>query len=93
MKRPENIILVIFGASGDLTYRKLIPGLYSLKNQKLLPERFAILGVSRSKILNGDFRKKMRDGIVSFSGENDLTRKYQIISRSYFLCYIMNTHS
>jgi len=75
MKRPENLVLVIFGASGDLTYRKLIPGLYSLKNQKLLPERFAILGVSRSKILTGDFRKKMKDGIVSFSGESDLTEE------------------
>jgi glucose-6-phosphate 1-dehydrogenase len=73
MKRPENLILVIFGASGDLTYRKLIPGLYSLKNQQLLPERFAVLGVSRSKITVGDFRKKMREGIISFSGEKDLT--------------------
>jgi glucose-6-phosphate 1-dehydrogenase len=44
MENPENLILVIFGASGDLTSRKLVPALFSLKVQKLLPEKFAVIG-------------------------------------------------
>ena len=44
MKETENQVLVIFGASGDLTKRKLIPALYDLYIQKLLPQKFAVLG-------------------------------------------------
>ncbi|MDB4584571.1 glucose-6-phosphate dehydrogenase [Draconibacterium sp.] len=59
MKRTENQILVIFGASGDLTKRKLIPALYSLYKQNLLPEKFAVLGASRSSLSDDDFRTKV----------------------------------
>ena len=47
-RRPEPCAVVIFGASGDLTKRKLIPALYALAYRKLLPEEFAIVGVARS---------------------------------------------
>lgn len=57
MKTPENQFLVIFGASGDLTKRKLIPALYDLFRQNLLPERFAIIGASRSNLSDANFRK------------------------------------
>ncbi|HEY6438327.1 MAG TPA: glucose-6-phosphate dehydrogenase, partial [Ignavibacteriaceae bacterium] len=67
MKRPENHILVIFGASGDLTYRKLIPAVYDLHRQKLLPERFAVLGAGRTELTDEKFREKMKDGIIKFS--------------------------
>lgn len=67
MQKPENQILVIFGASGDLTWRKLIPAIYDLEEQKLLPEKFAVLGVSRSEISDEKFRDKMMDGIKRFS--------------------------
>ena len=46
---PENSSIVIFGASGDLTYRKLIPALYHLYASQQLPKSFAILGVSRTE--------------------------------------------
>jgi glucose-6-phosphate 1-dehydrogenase len=69
MENPRNLILVIFGASGDLTSRKLIPALFSLKMQKLLPGYFAILGVGRTYFSDDDFRKKMRESIKSFSEE------------------------
>ncbi len=59
MKQTENQILVIFGASGDLTKRKLIPAVFELQQQKLLPEKFAILGVSRTELSDQDFRKRM----------------------------------
>jgi glucose-6-phosphate 1-dehydrogenase len=58
MKKPVNQILVIFGASGDLTKRKLIPALYDLFLQDLLPEKFAVLGASRTKLSDDDFREK-----------------------------------
>ncbi|HYX10082.1 MAG TPA: glucose-6-phosphate dehydrogenase [Bacteroidales bacterium] len=70
MKINENQLLIIFGASGDLTERKLIPALYDLHIQKLLPDGFAVLGVSRTKYSDSDFRKKMKEGIKSFSNKD-----------------------
>jgi glucose-6-phosphate 1-dehydrogenase len=69
MENSKNLILVIFGASGDLTSRKLIPALFSLKSQKLLPDKFAILGVGRTVIAEEEFRNRMESAIVSFSEE------------------------
>jgi len=66
MKKPESHIYVIFGASGDLTKRKLIPALYSLYVQNLLPENFALLGVSRTKFTDDDFRQKMKSALHEF---------------------------
>jgi glucose-6-phosphate 1-dehydrogenase len=57
MYKPSNHILVIFGASGDLTRRKLIPALGELQKLKLLPEKFAVLGIGRSKYDNASFRE------------------------------------
>jgi glucose-6-phosphate 1-dehydrogenase len=61
MKLPENQIIVIFGASGDLTRRKLIPALYDLYIQNLLPPRFGVLGVSRTPMDDIDFRENMQE--------------------------------
>jgi glucose-6-phosphate 1-dehydrogenase len=61
MKKSDAHILVIFGASGDLTKRKLIPALYELHTQDLLPEDFAVLGVSRTIISDLDFRARMTE--------------------------------
>ena len=69
MDNPKNLIIVIFGASGDLTEKKLIPALFSLDYQKLMPQKYAIIGVGRTKKLTEDFRKKMGEAIVSFSEE------------------------
>lgn len=55
----KDCIIVIFGASGDLTQRKLIPSLFNLFRQNLLPGHFAILGVSRTEFSNDEFRAKM----------------------------------
>jgi glucose-6-phosphate 1-dehydrogenase len=67
MENPKNLILVIFGASGDLTARKLIPALFSLRSQNLLPEEYTILGIGRTKITTEQFREKMNSAILSFS--------------------------
>ncbi|MFQ5583562.1 MAG: hypothetical protein ACE5GL_03910, partial [Calditrichia bacterium] len=44
VERPDNCIITIFGASGDLTKRKLIPALFDLYQKKRMPERFSVLG-------------------------------------------------
>lgn len=59
MNKTANQMLVIFGASGDLTARKLVPALYNLYKAKHLPENFVVLGVSRSSLTDGEFRKKV----------------------------------
>lgn len=74
-KNIENQVMVIFGASGDLAYRKLIPAIFDLYENKLLPTNFAVLGVSRSEISDSAFRKKMKKGIKEFAHYKDSTDK------------------
>ncbi len=62
-RRPEDCTLVIFGASGDLTQRKLMPALYALAFRDLLPERFAVIGAARSEDTDEGFREKMRKAV------------------------------
>jgi glucose-6-phosphate 1-dehydrogenase len=69
MDNLKNLILVIFGASGDLTSRKLIPAILSLKMQNLLPGKFAVIGTGRTGFALDDFRQKMHESIVKFSEE------------------------
>ncbi|HUA97224.1 MAG TPA: glucose-6-phosphate dehydrogenase [Terracidiphilus sp.] len=67
---PEPGIMVIFGGSGDLTKRKLLPALYHLRQANLLPKEFAIVGVAR-RPLGDAFARDMREGIVEFGGGNE----------------------
>ncbi len=60
---PPPCLLVIFGASGDLTKRKLVPALFGLSREKFLPEEFAVLGVSRTHFSDEAFRDYLRDEI------------------------------
>jgi len=70
--KPSPCVIVIFGASGDLTKRKLIPSLYHLYNNKLLPDNFAVLGISRSKLSDDDFRNRLHEAAKQFAqGYND----------------------
>ncbi|MGZ4416514.1 MAG: glucose-6-phosphate dehydrogenase, partial [Gaiellaceae bacterium] len=62
-RRPDPCLLAIFGASGDLTRRKLLPALYALAFRRLLPERFAILGVARADLRSDEWRSQMRDAV------------------------------
>ena len=59
MKKTQNQMLIIFGASGDLTARKLVPALYNLYKGKHLPENFVVLGASRSAMSDEEFRLKI----------------------------------
>src|SRR6185369_13612079 len=60
-RAPDPSCLVIFGASGDLTQRKLVPGLYSLAHDGLLPSGQTIVGIARAEMTDDAFRKAMRE--------------------------------
>jgi glucose-6-phosphate 1-dehydrogenase len=62
----EPFTLIIFGASGDLTRRKLIPALFALYASRTLPEPFAIVAVARTEMADEEFRRRMREGIAEF---------------------------
>lgn len=68
-------LITIFGAAGDLTWRKLIPSLFSLGQGGWLPERFAVVGLDRSKMNNDRFREHLRDGVSRFSRHDHPTKK------------------
>ncbi|MES4785638.1 MAG: glucose-6-phosphate dehydrogenase, partial [Nitrospiraceae bacterium] len=63
----EPCTLVIFGASGDLTRRKLIPALYNLLLDGMLPSNFAVLGTGRKTMSHEDFRVYMKEGVLRHS--------------------------
>jgi glucose-6-phosphate 1-dehydrogenase len=69
-RRPEPCVMVIFGASGDLTKRKLFPALYSLAYRQLLPEKFGIVGVARTEETDDEFRERMKAAVQEF-GRDD----------------------
>jgi glucose-6-phosphate 1-dehydrogenase len=71
MQKPEDHVLVIFGASGDLTRRKLIPALFKLNCQSLLPSNFAVLGVGRSSYTDESFREKIKTDLNSLDNPPD----------------------
>jgi glucose-6-phosphate 1-dehydrogenase len=81
------IVMVIFGAGGDLARRKLVPALYSLFIDRLLPERFAVVGVARKRLDDDGFRSRLREGVDIFSrrGKTDEQRWRGFASHlSYF---------
>lgn len=66
-RRATPFCMVIFGASGDLTSRKLVPALFGLFKEKALPENFCILGFARREKTDDSFRKEMYEGAKAFS--------------------------
>ena len=66
----DPVTIVIFGASGDLTHRKLIPALYAAYQQKLLPEHFSIIGFARRDYNSELFRSMMSESVNKFSRLN-----------------------
>jgi glucose-6-phosphate 1-dehydrogenase len=65
-RSPDPCALVIFGASGDLTRRKLFPALYSLALRRLLPEHFGVIGVARTDESDEQFRDRMKAAVQEF---------------------------
>jgi len=69
-RKPDPCIVIIFGASGDLTKRKLLPALYHLQQSGLLPEDIAVVGVAR-RPLEATFAPDMKEGILSGGGVDE----------------------
>jgi glucose-6-phosphate 1-dehydrogenase len=61
--KPEPCCFVIFGVTGDLTHRLVIPALYNLADAGLLPEQFCIVGIVRKKMSEDDLRKSLMEGL------------------------------
>jgi glucose-6-phosphate 1-dehydrogenase len=66
-RTPEPCVLAIFGASGDLTRRKIFPALYSLALRDLLPEQFGVVGIARSERTNEEFAAAMEEAVREFA--------------------------
>lgn len=75
MEKPTQCVVVIFGASGDLTKRKLVPALFASFRQKLLPECFAVLGVSRTEFSDEEFRRRMIESVREYSEQKPVDAK------------------
>jgi glucose-6-phosphate 1-dehydrogenase len=68
-KQGDSCVMVIFGAAGDLTGRKLIPALYNLARAGLLSREFAVVGVARAKMSDDDFKKQVYDDVKEYCDE------------------------
>jgi glucose-6-phosphate 1-dehydrogenase len=66
-RRPDPCLLVIFGASGDLASKKLMPALYSLALRRLLPEKFGIVGAARSEESDDGFCERMKKAVQEYA--------------------------
>ena len=77
-------VLVVFGASGDLTSRKLMPALARLAHQRQLPAAFTIVGVARTEWSDDDFRTKMIEAVPDGGAEwESLVRKFRYVTGDY----------
>ena len=83
--RPDRCLLVIFGASGDLTRRKLIPAVYDLYCGNQLPDNFAILGVSRSEMSDDQYHEKLLKFAKSSAAQFDPESWSRFTQRVHYL--------
>ncbi|MBN2356810.1 glucose-6-phosphate dehydrogenase [candidate division KSB1 bacterium] len=75
MKKSDPFTMVIFGASGDLTGRRLVPALFSLYQGNLLPDQYVILGLGRTSLTDDEFRHRMLENIRQFGRKNSVPQK------------------
>src|SRR3982751_1055037 len=66
-RTAEPCAVIIFGASGDLAKRKLIPALYRLVQERVLPAEFAVVGLGRTPMTDEEYRERMREAVAEFS--------------------------
>jgi glucose-6-phosphate 1-dehydrogenase len=81
---PQPVTIVIFGGGGDLAHRKLLPALYNLHVDGLLPPRIAIVGVGRSAMTDDKYRDFAKDGVARFSRRPVDDRAWQTFADSIF---------
>jgi glucose-6-phosphate 1-dehydrogenase len=85
MTKPQNLILTIFGASGDLTARKLIPALFNLYLQNLLPDGFLVLGIGRTPLTDSSFRDKIQKDLLKFNNRITNSQTSTFIEKLFYL--------
>ncbi len=68
-RTPEPCAIVVFGATGDLTARKLMPALYNLARERMLPTGFSVVGLARRGMTDDAFRASMKEAVAKFSRE------------------------
>ncbi|MBC7822785.1 MAG: glucose-6-phosphate dehydrogenase [Candidatus Parcubacteria bacterium] len=85
-RMPEPNIIVFFGASGDLTKRKLVPALYHLKRERRLPPELTIVGVARRPWSDDYFREQMREGVDQFSDGVGSEAAWEDFAKGLFYC-------
>ena len=90
MKKNDNCLYVIFGASGDLNKRKLVPSLYALFVQGLLPEKFAVLGVSRTPFTDEAHRAAMKADINKYKEVEDGSQIDAFLQKIYYVAVQVN---
>ena len=85
-RMPEPQILVIFGASGDLTQRKLVPAIYQMRRDRRLPPETTVVGVARRPWSHDYFREQMREGIEEFGGGIGNEELWQDFAKGLYYC-------
>jgi glucose-6-phosphate 1-dehydrogenase len=84
-EKAEPCVMVIFGATGDLTKRKLLPAIYNLAHEGHLPERFAIVGVGRQELARDDFRSESLSHLKEYAGDGlDEKTLHWLYERLYY---------
>lgn len=84
-RRVPPCTIVIFGANGDLTKRKLLPALYRLAYERRIPPTFAVLGNSRTKLSDDEFRAEMKDSVKKFLEDSPFDEElWQTFAKSLF---------
>src|SRR6185436_5425799 len=80
----EPCTLVIFGGSGDLARRRLIPAVYNLLLDRLLPSNYVVLGLGRTPMGDEEFRASVRDGVVKHSRQALIEERWNTFSQHLF---------
>lgn len=92
MKKIEDQLVVIFGASGDLTSRKLLPSLFELHVRNMLPARFAILGAARTIHSNEEYRTMCRQHVLKEDTSKEIKEEQvqSFLQRLYYIAFDSN---
>src|SRR5437868_7308235 len=81
---PQPCSIVIFGATGDLTHRKLLPALFNLAADGELPPAVSVIGFARRPKSDDDFRKEMEEAVKKFSRQTVRDEIWKTFSQSIF---------
>ncbi|MGE5429991.1 MAG: glucose-6-phosphate dehydrogenase [Syntrophomonadaceae bacterium] len=76
-RQPDPCVLIVFGAGGDLTWRKIVPALYNLFTGGWLPENFMMIGLDIKEMSNEKYRDHLKDGVVSFTPKSNINKNWK----------------